>query len=44
MAGLQMIDLWLEVGESLIVGPELLQKSQRMVELILQRLSVAQDK
>ena len=35
---------WLEGGELLIVGPEMLQETQRMVELIRQRLEVAQDR
>lgn len=34
----------LEGNEPLTVGPEFLQDSQRMVELIQQRLSVAQDR
>lgn len=35
---------WLEGGEPLIFGPELLEESQRMVELISQRLLAAQDR
>ena len=35
---------WLEGGEPLIVGPEMLQESQRTVELIRQRLAAAQDR
>lgn len=35
---------WLEDNELLIVGPELLHDSYRMVELIQHRLLLAQDK
>ena len=35
---------WLEGGEPLVVGPEMLQDAQRTIELIRQRLTAAQDR